>query len=106
VNYLQVPHNNKYGIAMSLILSASPEELRERFSSLKNRQDIASLLDIDLKTLIYHLYRVPESERYKTFEIPKNLGGTRTISAPVTPLKIIQRKLNQVLQSIYKPSLR
>jgi len=88
---------------MSLTLPASPEELRESFSSLKNRQDIAKLLDIDVKTLIYHLYRVPESERYKTFEIPKNLGGTRTISAPVTTLKIIQRKLNQVLQSIYKP---
>lgn len=88
---------------MSLTLSASPEELRESFSSLKNRQDIAKLLDIDVKTLIYHLYRVPESERYETFEIPKNLGGTRTISAPVTTLKIIQRKLNQVLQSIYKP---
>lgn len=88
---------------MSLTLSASPEELRESFSSLKNRQDIAKLLDIDIKTLIYHLYRVPESERYKTFKIPKNLGGTRTISAPVTTLKIIQRKLNQVLQSIYKP---
>jgi RNA-directed DNA polymerase len=88
---------------MSLTLSASPEELRKGFSSLKNREDIAKLLDIDVKTLIYHLYRVPESERYKTFEIPKSLGGTRTISAPVTTLKIIQRKLNQVLQSIYKP---
>jgi len=102
-NYLQVPRTNKYGIAMSLTLSASPEELRERFSSLENRQDIANLLDIDIKTLVYHLYRVPESERYKTFEIPKHLGGTRTISAPVTTLKIIQWKLNQVLQSIYKP---
>lgn len=88
---------------MSLTLPASPEELRESFSSLKNRQDVAKLLEIDIKILIYHLYRVPESERYKTFEIPKNLGGTRTISAPVTTLKIIQRKLNQVLQSIYKP---
>ncbi len=88
---------------MSLILSASPEELKADFLSLRNRLDIAKLLDINLQTLIYHLYRVPESKRYKTFEIPKNLGGTRTISAPVTTLKIIQRKLNQVLQGIYKP---
>ncbi len=88
---------------MSLTLSASPEELRKGFDSLQNRPDIAKLLDIDLKTLIYHLYRVPESKRYRTFKIPKNLGGTRTISAPATTFKIIQRKLNQVLQAIYKP---
>lgn len=88
---------------MSLTLSVSPEELRKDFQSLQNRPDIAKLLDINLQTLIYHLYRVPESERYKTFEIPKNLGGTRTISAPVTTFKIIQQKLNQVLQAIYKP---
>ena len=103
MNYLQVPRKNKYRISMSLTLSASPEELKADFLSLRNRHDIAKLLDINLQTLIYHLYRVPESERYKTFEIPKNLGGTRTISAPVTTFKIIQRKLNQVLESIYKP---
>lgn len=88
---------------MDLKLLSSPEELRAGFYSLQNRNDIANLLDIDLKTLIYHLYRVPENERYKTFNIPKSRGGTRTISAPITPLKIIQRKLNQVLQVIYKP---
>jgi len=87
----------------SLVLTASPKELKENFLSLRNRDDIATLLDIDTKTLIYHLYRVPENVKYKTFEIPKSLGGTRTISAPVTTLKIIQRKLNQVLQCIYKP---
>lgn len=88
---------------MSLTLLASPEELKTAFLSLRNRDDIAKLLDIELKTLIYHLYIVPEEKKYKTFEIPKNLGGTRKICAPVTTLKIIQRKLNQVLQNIYKP---
>lgn len=87
----------------SLILDASPGELKEKFSLLRNRQDIAALLDIDTETLIYHLYRVPENRKYKTFEIPKSLGGTRTISAPITTIKIIQRKLNQVLTCVYKP---
>ena len=87
----------------SLVLVASPEELKRKFSSLQNRDNIAELLDIDSKTLIYHLYRVPENTKYKTFEIPKSHGGTRTISAPITTLKIIQRKLNQVLQCVYKP---
>lgn len=70
---------------------------------MRNRDDIATLLDIETKTLIYHLYRVPENAKYKTFEIPKRLSGTRTISAPITTLKIIQGKLNQVLTCIYKP---
>lgn len=88
---------------MSLELSASPEELRNSFSQLQDRRDIGKLLDIDLQILTYHLYRVPEADHYSTFEIPKNLGGTRVICAPVTTLKIIQRKLNQVLQSVYRP---
>jgi len=87
----------------SLVLTDSPEELVKKFLSMKDRSNIATLLDIDENTLIYHLYRVPEEKRYKTFEIPKNHGGTRTISAPITTIKIIQRKLNQVLQCIYKP---
>ncbi len=90
-------------IAKSLVLTAGPEELREKFSLIRDRSHIAELLDIDIKTLIYHLYRVPEEEKYKTFEIPKSFGGTRTISAPITTIKIIQRKLNQVLQCIYRP---
>ena len=38
-----------------------------------------------------------------TFDIPKRSGGTRKISTPITALKIIQRKLNQVLQQVYEP---
>jgi RNA-directed DNA polymerase len=87
----------------SLVLTATPEQLREKFFLMKDRSHIAELLDIDIKTLIYHLYRVPEDKKYKTFEIPKSLGGTRTISAPITTIKIIQKKLNQVLQCMYKP---
>lgn len=87
----------------SLVLTATPEELREKFLLMKDRSHVAELLDIDIKTLIYHLYRVPEDKKYKTFEIPKSFGGTRAISAPITTIKIIQRKLNQVLQCIYRP---
>jgi len=95
--------NYEMSIKKSLLLTASPEEIREKFSLMRDRVDLASLLDIDIKTLIYHLYRVPEDKKYKTFEIPKSFGGTRTISAPITTIKIIQKKLNQVLQCIYNP---
>jgi len=90
-------------VIKSLVLTASPEEIRQKFSSMRERTDVASLLEIDYQTLIYHIYRVPENKKYKTFYLPKNLGGTRKISAPNTTIKILQRKLNQALQCIYKP---
>jgi len=88
---------------LSLGLSADPEELKSKFFALKTRQDVAALLDIDRAHLNYHLYISPRSTRYTIFEIPKRSGGTRKITTPVTALKIIQRKLNQVLQQVYKP---
>jgi RNA-directed DNA polymerase len=88
---------------MSIELTASDDELRVRFFALQTREDIARLLDIDEKILIYHLYIVAPDKKYQTFHIPKKSGGTRQILAPINALKIIQRKLNQVLQAVYEP---
>jgi len=88
---------------MSTELSLSNYELRTAFFQLESRQDIARLLDITEKQLIYYLYIIPENRRYNQFEIPKKSGGSREILAPATALKIIQKKLNQVLQSAYNP---
>lgn len=88
---------------MSLVLSASPEQLHEQFLRLQSAQDVANLLEIDIGHLNYHLYRIALSTQYATFNIPKKSGGTRQISAPISALKIIQRKLNQVLQHVYEP---
>jgi len=82
-------------------LSVEPEELKSKFAALKTLQDVADLLEVDQAHLKYHLYISPRSTRYTIFEIPKRSGGTRKITAPVTALKIIQRKLNQVLQHVY-----
>jgi len=76
--------------------------MRERFSALKTAQDVADLLDTDKATLNYHLYICPDKKRYATFSIPKRSGGKRKIKAPISPIKILQRKLNQVLQVVYK----
>ncbi len=90
-----------------LLLSDSPEELRQKFYELKTPLDVAKLLNIPHKRLVYHLYLVDSQRRYKTFTIPKKSGGERQISTPITALKIIQQKLNQVLQAVYqvKPSV-
>ena len=86
-----------------LLLKDNPETLRENFFSLSTVREVAKLLDIEYRRLAYHIYMVPPSKRYKTFELPKKSGGTRQISTPRTALKIIQWKLNQVLQAVYKP---
>jgi RNA-directed DNA polymerase len=87
---------------VSLTLSASGDELVKQFFALRTRQDVAELLEIDDSRLVYHLYIVSYSEKYTTFDIPKKSGGVRKISAPATALKIIQQKLNQVLQHVYE----
>src|SRR5438046_482078 len=87
---------------MSLILKATPAELRQGFLALRYRRDIAKLLDVPPSRLVYHLYKTNLATRYEQFEIPKRSGGTRKVSSPATALKLIQRKLNHVLHSVYE----
>jgi len=86
----------------SLALNQSAEDLRNAFLNLKTPSEVAALLDIDHGRLIYHLYILPDEAKYTTFLIPKKGGGHRTICAPISALKILQRKLSQVLVSIYR----
>jgi len=88
---------------MSIRLSKTPQELRNEFLVLKSRDDIARLLEITTEQLNFHLYVLPSYKRYKVFEISKKSGGTRQILAPISPIKIIQEKLKQVLDSVYRP---
>lgn len=88
---------------IALELKADAAELVEKFNALSEPRDVASLLEIRHSLLIYHIYGVPEQRRYEKFLIPKKSGGFREIYAPATALKIIQRKLNTVLQHVYEP---
>ena len=44
-----------------------------------------------------------DNQKYTTFSVPKKRGGVRQISSPVSAIKIIQNKLNQVLSAVYQP---
>lgn len=87
---------------MEIKLRKDSNDLANEFFKLSTPEDVADLLEIPYKVLNYHLYIKSPSLQYKTFTIPKKTGGTREISAPVTPIKIIQRKLNTVLQNVCK----
>jgi len=92
---------------MELFLQTPTNQIVENFFSLKKREDIADLLEIPYNTLIFHLYRTLNIYKYKTFSIPKKSGGERKICAPITTLKILQRKLAYALKNVYrtKPSV-
>ncbi|QHV01818.1 RNA-directed DNA polymerase [Synechocystis sp. CACIAM 05] len=87
-------------------MPGSQTELRQKFLALQTPDDVARLLNLDYRRLAHHIYHVPTEQKYKTFTLPKKTGGERTISTPISALKIIQWKLNQVLTTVYevKPS--
>lgn len=87
--------------SQSLRLTSSQEDLAASFHSLTSARGVATLLDVPYSLLIYHIHRHPA--RYQQFTISKRSGGVRNILAPVSPLKIVQGKLAQVLAAVYKP---
>jgi RNA-directed DNA polymerase len=95
--------NSKLKQRETLFLYKNCNELTQGFLSLKTSRDIAILLEISYDRLVYHLYKVPDNQKYVEFVVRKKSGSSRIISAPATSLKIIQRKLSQVLYSVYEP---
>src|SRR3989344_807283 len=89
---------------MDINLQATEEKLKNVFWALKTREDIAEMLELPNELLSFYLYKNKE-RNYKTFEIPKKRGGFRQIEAPVSSIKIIQRKLADVLYYIYESPL-
>lgn len=85
---------------MHPLLKSDPETIRESFAGLKSRRDIAHLLEVSDQTLIWHLYRHPPHRRYREFALQKLSGGTRRILAPVSRIRLLQAKLNAVLQIV------
>jgi RNA-directed DNA polymerase len=88
---------------MSRPVSYSDDELKTRFSKLTDRDSVADLLEVPRSKLAYHLFKSRPAAKYQTFHLTKKSGGTRTILAPVSALKVIQRKLAFVLNLVYSP---
>lgn len=82
-------------------LDATTEEIKSKFCNLKTLDDLADLLDVPKSKLYYYAFKAKLDNHYKNFDIPKKSGGKRRILAPASPLKIIQKKISQVLQAVY-----
>ena len=62
------------------------------------RAELAKLLGFKSSSLAFILFKIPPASKYTTFDIAKRNGGTRTIKAPAKSLKLLQRRLSDLLQ--------
>jgi RNA-directed DNA polymerase len=60
--------------------------------------DVADILGFKAGKLAFILYVQADSLKYKEFVIPKKSGGVRHITAPQGGLKLLQRRLSDILQ--------
>jgi RNA-directed DNA polymerase len=61
--------------------------------------EVATLLDFKPSALAFILYKKPPLTKYTTFAVPKRGGGLRTINAPSPELRLLQRRLSDLLQN-------
>ncbi len=69
----------------------------DQLKKATTRKQFAEIIGYDAQTLSFILYKIPDDQKYTTFEIPKKSGGTRQIDAPIARLKFLQRRLSDLL---------
>lgn len=78
-----------------------PQALLFEGRAIVTAHDAAQFFGLSLGKLSHALYRAPDPQRYKRFEIPKRSGGMRTILAPVGAVRKMQEQLAPILQERY-----
>ena len=73
----------------------------EKLKSLSTLKEFATLLGFTPKALSYILYKIPDEKKYTQFVIPKSNGDFRQINAPIEKLKLLQRRLADLLSECY-----
>jgi RNA-directed DNA polymerase len=71
-----------------------------QLKAVQTLPQLARLLEVKPASLSYILYWTPAQRKYETFPIPKKGGGQRIIAAPKPRLKMIQKKLADLLLTI------
>ncbi len=93
------------GLTTLHIANVDREGIKNEFLSIKTPRELANLLKIKYSLLVYHLYKKKPKDRYTRFTIPKKSGGERTITAPTTRIRNIQKSLSDILISVYQPKV-
>ena len=74
----------------------------EELKNAKNINEFAPLLNFKPKSLSYILYIMPNTKKcYESFTIPKKDGSERKINSPNERLKLVQRRLANLLYDCY-----
>lgn len=84
-----------------LLLSMPPDALATGFHALGSRDDLAALLEVRVDQLTHYTYG--RGYAYREFTIRKRRGGLRPIREPLSGLKILQKRLAQVLTAVSTP---
>ncbi|MEP7269402.1 MAG: reverse transcriptase family protein [Saprospiraceae bacterium] len=92
------------------------EHIKEAFSKIQSREDLLHLMNeakilvfgdkaipFELKQISYYSNPNKCKNRYSQITIKKKSGADRSIHAPVSGLKAIQKVLSFILQCVYKP---
>ena len=66
--------------------------------SATSLSELAALLRLKPSHVSYILYIRDPAAKYNAFQIPKRSGDYRTIHAPTEGLKVLQRRLSDLLQ--------
>jgi hypothetical protein len=72
-----------------------------KLQAAQKLEDVSQLLGFTPSGLAYLLYKLPNDQKYTTFEIPKRSGGKRQIKAPVPSLALLQRRLGGLLYECF-----
>lgn len=76
-------------------------KLKDSFLAVETKRQLAEVLDVKYKDLIYNLYKLPDDKKYIEFKIKKRGKGERLIIAPNSGIKYLQRSLSNILLEIY-----
>lgn len=68
-----------------------------KLQSAKSLDDLAAILGYKPTALAFLIYHLPVTEKYIAFTIPKRDGTPREILAPTPKMKLLQRRLANVL---------
>lgn len=94
--------NFRIRVPMSLFFRLFLMSKLKKIKEASTLSKFAKLLGYTPKTLSYILYKIPDEQKYTDFIIPKKNGNARHIKAPNKKLKLLQKRLSELLLSCYE----